>query len=91
MVDKSLWAGLCSKFFGKPNSTSKAAPTQQTKLSFATKATTSKAKEKVEYTEEPVGEEENNKNAAPSSPESASGASAKENSEPVNGERQAPF
>lgn len=91
MVDKKLWVGLYSKFFGKPNSASKAAPTQQTKLSFATKATTSKAKENVEDNEESVGEEEKNNKAAPSSPGSASDASAKENSEPVKGERRPRF
>ncbi|PSR94581.1 DNA ligase I [Coniella lustricola] len=69
------------KFFTKPSSVTTSAPSQQTKLSFATKAT-SKAKPKSE--EADVEESVEEITQTPWSPGSASGASAKENSEPVN-------
>lgn len=73
-----------SKFFGKTS----AAPTQQTKLSFASKSADRPKKQQQDDEAEKSVEE---KNAESSSRGSPSGASAKENSDPVQGEHASPF
>lgn len=84
------WLTLClphySKFFGKPDG-SKPAPTQQTKLSFATK-TADKPKKQAAAKEEDVGsgEEVTANEAKVAIQSSPSSNSAKENSEPVQGQ-----
>lgn len=74
----------CSKFFGKPDG-SKPAPTQQTKLSFATK-TADKPKKAAAAKREDDGSEEEVTEAKVASQGSPSSSSAKENSEPVQGQ-----
>lgn len=75
----------CSKFFGKADG-SKPAPTQQTKLSFATRAS-DKSKKPTTEDETGVKDEvdEEEKKVKPSSQGSPSSTSAKENAEPVTG------
>ncbi|KAG6365449.1 hypothetical protein INS49_007060 [Diaporthe citri] len=71
------------KFFGKPDG-SKPAPTQQTKLSFATKTAEKPKKETVAKREDDSSEEEVTGNKAKvASQSSPSSNSAKENAEPV--------
>lgn len=69
----------CSKFFGKPAGGSKPAPTQQTKLSFATKS--AEKKEEEEGDKKSSGADKETK-----LPSSQGSASAKENASPGQGE-----
>lgn len=84
----TVYLRLCSKFFSKPDG-SKPAPTQQTKLSFATKTADKPKKEAAAKREDDSSEEEvavsKAKVASQSSPSSNS---AKENAEPVQGQWQ---
>lgn len=75
-----------SKFFSKPDG-SKPAPTQQTKLSFATKTADKPKKESAGKREDDGSEEEVTVNKAKvASQSSPSSSSAKENAEPVQGQ-----
>lgn len=76
----------CSKFFGKADG-SKPAPTQQTKLSFATKTADKTKKTAVVKREDDGSEDEVTEHKAKvSSQGSPSSNSAKENAEPVQGQ-----
>ncbi|POS70674.1 DNA ligase [Diaporthe helianthi] len=70
------------KFFGKSDG-SKPAPTQQTKLSFATKASDKPKKAAAAKKEDDSAEEGTESKAAVANQGSPSSSSAKENSEPV--------
>ncbi|KUI65499.1 DNA ligase 1 [Cytospora mali] len=70
------------KFFGKPDGF-KPAPTQQTKLSFATKSSDKSKKPTTEKKGDVEGEAGEEIKVKPSSQESPSSASAKENTDPV--------
>lgn len=74
----------CSKFFGKADG-SKPAPTQQTKLSFATK-TGEKPKKASAAKREDESSEITEDKAEVANQSSPSSSSAKENSEPVQGQ-----
>lgn len=71
----------CSSFFSRPDG-SKPTPTQQTKLSFATKSSDKSKKPTVEKKKD-VEEESVGKNVKPPNQESPSSASAKENADPA--------
>lgn len=76
----------CSQFFGKPSGSKP--PIQQTKLSFASRAADKSRKQGAikKETEDEDGNQVEGTEVAPSSQRSASSASAKENSDPVQGE-----
>lgn len=78
----------CSKFFGKPDG-SKPAPTQQTKLSFATKTGDKPKKQAAPKEEDDGSGDEVTANEAKAAVHSSpSSNSAKENSKPVQGQWQ---
>lgn len=74
----------CSKFFGKADG-SKPAPTQQTKLSFATKTADKSKKAAAAKREDDTSEVTEDKTEV-TNQSSPSSSSAKENSEPVQGQ-----
>jgi DNA ligase 1 len=76
-------AAFCSKFFGKPDGP-KPAPTQQTKLSFATK-TAGKPKKAAAVKKHDDSSEEVTEKKTEAENQSSPSSSAKENSEPVQG------
>jgi DNA ligase-1 len=75
----------CSKFFGKPDGT-KPAPTQQTKLSFATKTADKPKKAAAAKKEDDSSDEVTGNKTEVANQGSPSSSSAKENSEPVQGQ-----
>ena len=74
-----------SKFFGKPDGT-KPVPTQQTKLSFATKTADKPKKAAAAKKEDDSSDEVTGNKTEVENQGSPSSSSAKENSEPVQGQ-----